>query len=110
MASQYSPGDDIVTIAEGLSILGALIAQYGLPLAMVIVIIWASANGWIIWRHSHDAIIAALVERHTAVVQVMSDRLKDTSHERDRLFDIAVPAVKAVETGADAVREMRKGS
>lgn len=74
-----------------------LTVQYGLPLIMFFGVVWLSMTGRIIWKPSHDAVVAAL-----------SHSLKDVTDERDRLFDVALPAVRAMESGAEALKGSRR--
>ena len=77
-----------MTISEAL----ALTLQYGLPLIMFFGVIWLSNAGIIVWKPTLDA---------------YKERLIDVVSERDRLMGITLPAVKAVEHGAEALAGKR---
>ncbi len=71
--------------------------QYGLPLVMFFGVIWLSMSGRVIWKPSHDAIVAALTAR-----------LQDVTDERDKFADIAYKGVGALEQGAEALKGSRR--
>jgi hypothetical protein len=54
-------------------------------------------SGRVIWKPSHDAIVAALTAR-----------LADTVEERDKFADIAYKGVSGLEHGAEALKSSRQ--
>ena len=82
----------------------SLTVQYGLPLVMFFGVLWLSLTGKIVWRGSHDEIVAALRE----VIETKEQRNAVCAEERDRLFDLALPAVRSLEQGAEALKGVRK--
>lgn len=75
----------------------AVTTQYGLPLVMFFGVLWLSMSGRVIWKPSHDAIVAALTAR-----------LADTVEERDKFADIAYKGVSGLEHGAEALKSSRQ--
>lgn len=82
----------------------SLTVQYGLPLVMFFGVIVLSMSGKIVWRKSHDEIVAALRE----VIAAKEKSNAVCTEERDRLFNLALPAVRSLEQGAEALKSVRK--
>ena len=79
--------------------LAQFMREFGFPITALGLVIYASARGLVVWKPSHDAVVKAL-----------SDQVMSTARERDRLFQVVVPAVRAVEQGAEALKVSREGS
>lgn len=72
---------------EGDRILELLLGNLG-TLVLALVICWAFLKGWIVPGYLYQAV----------------------ARERDRLLEVAIPAVRAMEQGATALRERRENA